>query len=90
MKKILNNDRGNITVAFLFLMGLLYGALQFSLEIGRLADQKMKLQQTADVVATGMAGDMSFALNSIALNNLAIGRASTWPPPPSLWGAIGL
>ncbi len=75
MKKILNNDRGNITVAFLFLMGLLYGALQFSLEMGRLADQKMKLQQTADVVATGMAGDMSFALNSIALNNLAIGAS---------------
>ncbi|MBI2522365.1 MAG: Tad domain-containing protein [Bdellovibrio sp.] len=72
---VFHNDRGNITIAFLFLMTLLYGAVQFSLEMGRMTDQKMKLQQTADVVASSMAGDMSFALNSIALNNLAIGAS---------------
>ncbi|HAZ11361.1 MAG: hypothetical protein A2X86_20220 [Bdellovibrionales bacterium GWA2_49_15] len=71
----LRNEKGNITIAFLFLMVLLYGAMQFSLEMGRMAEQKMKLQQTADQVASSMAGDMSFALNGIALNNLAIGAS---------------
>jgi len=74
-KDITTNNQGNITVCFLFLIGIIAGAFNYSLFVGRKVDDKMKLQHGSDLAALSMASHTSHAMNMIATNNLAIGAS---------------
>lgn len=79
MENMLNikicNERGQISLYFLLLIGLLLGALNYSLSIGGATTEKMESLVATDLASKSLADHGAAGFNLMSTNNLALGAS---------------
>ena len=72
---ILGDQKGSVTVLFVFFAMFLVGAISYALYAGQQVEKKIVLQNASDSSSIAVANHSGQGLNMISANNLAIGAS---------------